>query len=98
MGDGAEQRRIQAAFPQTTETRLKDVFDVYEKLQKELLQHIEQLRSAGWLSADAEAEPAADPGIYAASENTQYEPDEPPEFEPAEYNGSQGDGRYAPRY
>jgi hypothetical protein len=54
MSGQAEQRRDHAEFPQTTETRLRDVFAAYEKLETELLQHIAQLRLAGWLRAEDE--------------------------------------------
>jgi hypothetical protein len=78
MGGQAEQRRDQALFPETTETRLKDVFEAYEKLEKELRQHIEQLRLAGWLEAGGEDELVADPA----------------EYEPTEYNEDTIDARY----
>ena len=60
MSGQAEQRQDRAAFPETTETRLKDVFAVYEKLERELLQHIAKLRLEGWLEAESAyvAEPA----------------------------------------
>jgi hypothetical protein len=78
MGGQAEQRRDRAAFPETTETRLKDVFEAFEKLERELLQHIEQLRLAGWLGAGGECELAADLAEYKPPEcnedtsNTRY--------------------------
>ena len=81
MGGQAEQRRDQAVFPETTETRLKDVFEAYAKLEKELRQHIEQLRLAGWLEAGGEDELVADPA----------------EYEPAEYNEDTVDARYMMR-
>jgi len=88
MGGQAEQRRDQAAFPETTETRLRDVFAAYERLEIELLQHIAQLRRAGWL--EAEGEFAAEPSEH---EPTEYH--EPVEYhEPTEYNESKVDPRY----
>ena len=86
MGGQAAQRCDEVVFPETTETRLRDVFEAYEKLQRELLQHIEQLRRAGWLRAEGEFDQAADAG--------EYEPAEYAACEPAEYLGDHNDTRY----
>jgi hypothetical protein len=61
----AEQKQYHSTFSETTETRLKDVFESYEKLERELLQHIEQLRLAGWLEAGNEFEVGAEPAEYS---------------------------------
>ena len=69
MGGQAEQRRDQAAFPETTETRLRGVFEAYERLERELLQHIAQLRREGWLEAGGEF--AAEPSEYEPAEHNE---------------------------
>lgn len=73
MSGQAERKRYHAAFSESTETRLRDVFEAFEKLQRELLQHIEQLRDAGWLGAENEFAPAVEPVDYAQdNDDTRY--------------------------
>ncbi len=84
MSGQAEQRRDHAAVPETTETRLRDVFEAYEKLEQERRQHIEQLRLAGWLKVRGEFQLAAGPAEFEPAEY----------YEPAEYN----EGNINPRY
>ena len=65
MSAQAERKCYDAAFSESTETRLRDVFEAFDKLERELLQHIEQLRDAGWLGAESEFTSAAEPVDYA---------------------------------
>ncbi len=65
MSAQAERKYYHAAFSESTETRLRDVFEAFDKLERELLQHIEQLRDAGWLGAENEFTSAAEPVDYA---------------------------------
>lgn len=61
----AEQKQFYSTFSETTETRLRDVFEAYEKLERDLLQHIEQLRLAGWLEVGSEFEAGAEPAEHS---------------------------------
>jgi hypothetical protein len=73
MSAQAERKFHHAAFSESTETRLRDVFEAFDKLQRELLQHIEQLRDAGWLGADNEFTPVVEPVDYAEdNDETDY--------------------------
>jgi len=72
MSGQAEHKRYHAAFSESTETRLRDVFEAFEKLERELLQHIEQLRDAGWLGAENEFAPVIEPVEYAEDDDTRY--------------------------
>jgi hypothetical protein len=73
MSSRAEQKHYYSAFSETTETRLRDVFEAYEKLERELLQHIERLRLAGWLGARGEFDVRAGPAEYSEdSIDTRY--------------------------
>ncbi len=73
MSAQAERECYHAAFSESAETRLRDVFDAFEKLESELLQHIEQLRDAGWLGAENEFALAVEPVDYAEdNDDTRY--------------------------
>jgi len=73
MSGQTERKRHHAAFSEGTETRLRDVFEAFEKLERELLRHIEQLRAAGWLGAENEFAPAVEPVEYAEdNDDTRY--------------------------
>ncbi len=65
MSAQAERKCYDAVFSESTETRLRDVFEAFDRLERELLQHIEQLRDAGWLGAENEFTSAAEPVDYA---------------------------------
>jgi hypothetical protein len=69
MSAQAERECYHAAFSESTETRLRDVFEAFDKLERELLQHIEQLRDAGWLGAENEFAPAVEPVGYAEEDD-----------------------------
>jgi hypothetical protein len=73
MSGQTGRKRYHAAFSESTETRLRDVFEAFEKLERELLEHIGQLRDAGWLRAENEFAPAVEPVEYVEdNENTRY--------------------------
>jgi hypothetical protein len=68
MSGQTGRKRYHAAFSESTETRLRDVFEAFEKLERELLQ-----RDAGWLRAENEFAPAVEPVEYVEdNENTRY--------------------------
>lgn len=73
MSGQAERKRHHAAFSESSETRLRDVFEAFEKLERQLLQHIEQLRDAGWLGAENEFAPVVETVEYAEDDDdTRY--------------------------
>ncbi|MGO9702131.1 MAG: hypothetical protein ACLPX7_23040 [Xanthobacteraceae bacterium] len=72
MNGQTERKRYRAAFSESTETRLRDVFEAFDKLERELLQHIGQLRDAGWLGAENESASAVEPVEYADNDDTRY--------------------------
>ncbi len=72
MSGQAEPQRHHAAFSESTETRLRDVFEAFDKLQRELLQHIEQLRNDGWLGVENEFAPAVELVEYADDDDNPH--------------------------